>query len=484
MKKDEHILSEDRALEIQWDKTFPPLDTVRQQKVLFPTQFGLTLAADCYDPAQVPPEEKRPAVIVFGPFGTVKEQQAGFCAQALAARGLRALAPDPSFLGESGGRPKFMAAPDVNTEDIRAAVDFALTRPNVDADRVTVLGLGGWGSLALQAAALDTRIACVVTVAMQDVGRLVTNGWFDDENDPDVRERTKRDLNVLRTQDARRKRITRTENDPQNSPLIPSPGELTFYQTVQGFHKNAPNSLHGWNMTGCMSYLYHSLTPYLPAVRCPVLMLRGDVGARRYFTQEAFALLPKSKKNVQRALPGVSDEALLCAPQKIPFDEITAFLSHRLRRSSLQKRRTYVSEDATPKGIAALDFTAGNAGETPRLVAAILGADSLSPDDAPAARQYRLLVLTIGTSDGDALRKTLRPLLDEGLKGRELLVVTVADNVARSQKTAQTAAETVRALFPYCDVRGSACVEKNGSVDELIHALALLLHEASAQPEQ
>lgn len=460
----------------------PPAD-VPDRVVQFPTQFGITLTANCYEPKDALPEETRPAVIVFGPFGTVKEQQAGICARRLAALGLRTLAPDPSFLGDSGGQPRWTASPDINVEDIRAAVDHLSLRPDVDRDRIIVLGLGGWGGLALNAAAIDTRIAAVVTVAMRDIGRLMTDGRFDNATDPDERYRRIQELNLIRTQDLQKAKPTRTKNDPTQSPLVPTAKERDYYQIPPGFHKNAPNSLRGWPMTAGMAFLFHTLAPVLPQVRCPVLMIQGGQSAQRYFSEEAFALLHSRKISELRTLTDCTDPQLLCAPDSIPFSEIAAFLDRSLKHSSVQKRRSYTAVQCLPpRGSLVLNLAGPPADCTAQRLALMFRAEKAPlqkvQDPLTEAKRYQQLILLLPVTRKGIDPDTARLLRDAGYKSKDVITVGLTQTTVYSPQKETIAARLraqIGALLPYCNAAGSMCVAANAAPDRLIREAAAMI---------
>ena len=245
-----------RKLELtqEWDKTFPKSDRVNHRKVTFVNRYGITLAADLYEPKNA--DGKFAAVAVSGPFGAVKEQCSGLYAQTLAERGFLTIAFDPSFTGESGGIPRRMASPDINTEDFQAAVDFLSTRPNVDPERIGILGICGWGGLALNAAALDTRIKAVVASTMYDMSRVSANGYFDAADNEKSRHEMRRKLNAQRT-----KEYAQGFYEQGGGVVEPLPADAPefvkdyydYYKTPRGYHERSGNSNDGWTVTGCRS---------------------------------------------------------------------------------------------------------------------------------------------------------------------------------------------------------------------------------------
>jgi len=241
----------------EWDKTFPKSEKVNHRKVTFPNRYGITLAADLYEPKGV--EGKLAAIAVCGPFGAVKEQAAGLYAQTMAERGFLTIAFDPSFTGESGGTPRYMASPDINTEDFQAAVDFLSVQENVDPERIGIIGICGWGGLALNAAALDTRIKATAASTMYDMSRVNANGYFDGEDSADARYAKKEAMNAQRLVDYKNGSYA-----PGGGVVDPLPEDAPFfvadyhdyYKTDRGYHKRSLNSNGGWNVIGCMSVLY------------------------------------------------------------------------------------------------------------------------------------------------------------------------------------------------------------------------------------
>ena len=477
MKHEEPMAYEPRTLTQKWDKTFLKNPDVTHRKVLFPTQFGVTLAADCYAPKVAAPEEALPAVAVFGPFGTVKEQAAGFYAQALAARGFFAIAPDPSFLGESGGHPRFTAAPDINTEDIRAAVDFLSTQPGVNEDRVAVLGLGGWGALALNAAAIDTRISAVVTVSLQDPGRIATKGLFDSADDPDVRRTKKQALNLQRTKDAQRQHFTRTGTEPSGGDLLPSAAFHAYYHTQRGFHKNAPNCLGGWNQTGTMAYLYWSPTERLGEIQAPVLMIYCDEAPDRYFTLEAYDRL-RGKDNHLLSLSGVKDMDLLDCAEVIPFSEIAQFLKKKLTDSTITKRRSF-AKAAPTGGAVLLDFSKTPDTPAVRLLSAMLNATAVFACKSDAAAAQSLLhakdiALVVPMETAAVAPAVLQFLEARNFKGKSVLCIFVTENGIDPDG----AKKQICDCLPYCTCIGALSVPPSVGISVLSQKLSAMANEA------
>lgn len=265
------------------DRTFPVSDKVTVESVRFKNRFGITLAADLYKPKQA--EGKLPAIAVSGPFGAVKEQSSGLYAQTMAERGFLAIAFDPSYTGESSGEPRYVASPDINTEDFSAAVDFLSIREDVDPERIGIIGICGWGGMALNAAAIDTRIKATVTVTMYDMSRVNANGYFD-AMDADARYELRKKLNAQRTIDARNGSYALAggvvDPLPEDAPQFVK-DYYDYYKTKRGYHKRSLNSNNGWNVTSSLSFINTPLLTYSDEIRSAVLMIHGEKAHSRYF---------------------------------------------------------------------------------------------------------------------------------------------------------------------------------------------------------
>lgn len=313
------------------EKTFAPSDRVTVERVEFKNRFGITLAADLYKPKGV--EGPMPALAVSGPFGAVKEQSSGLYAQTMAERGFLTIAFDPSYTGESGGEPRYVASPDINTEDFSAAVDFLSLRPEVDPDRIGIIGICGWGGMALNAAALDTRIKATVTVTMYDMSRVTANGYFD-AMDADARYELRRKLNAQRTEDARKGVAARAggvvDPLPADAPQFVK-DYYDYYKTPRGYHKRSLNSNEGWNTTSSLSFLNTPLLAYSNEIRSAVLMIHGEKAHSRYFSEDAFKKLTGDNKELM-IIPGASHVDLYDNQAGvIPYDKIETFFRTYLK---------------------------------------------------------------------------------------------------------------------------------------------------------
>lgn len=307
------------------DRTFPVSDKVTVESVRFKNRFGITLAADLYKPKQA--EGKLPAIAVSGPFGAVKEQSSGLYAQTMAERGFLAIAFDPSYTGESSGEPRYVASPDINTEDFSAAVDFLSIREDVDPERIGIIGICGWGGMALNAAAIDTRIKATVTVTMYDMSRVNANGYFD-AMDADARYELRKKLNAQRTIDARNGSYALVggvvDPLPEDAPQFVK-DYYDYYKTKRGYHKRSLNSNNGWNVTSSLSFINTPLLTYSDEIRSAVLMIHGEKAHSRYFSEDAFKKLKGDNKELL-IIPGASHVDLYDNQAGvIPFDKIERF---------------------------------------------------------------------------------------------------------------------------------------------------------------
>ncbi len=332
MKKEALSLTQD------WDKTFPKSDKVNHSKVTFVNRYGITLAADLYVPKNA--ADKLPAIAVCGPFGAVKEQCAGLYAQTMAERGFLTLAFDPSFTGESGGNVRYMASPDFNTEDFMAAVDFLSLHPQVDPARIGIIGICGWGGLALNTAALDTRIKATAVMTMYDMTRVNAKGYFDSEDSEDARYEKRAALCAQRLAD-----LKTGDYKLGGGVVDPLPADAPqfvkdyydYYKTSRGYHPRSLNSNGGWNVIGCESFLNQPILQYSGEIRSAVLVVHGDAAHSCYFGKDAFADMVKNSKYTANKelllIPGASHTDLYDGGGKnaIPFDKLASFFGAYLQ---------------------------------------------------------------------------------------------------------------------------------------------------------
>lgn len=313
----------------EWDKVFPQSDKVNHSKVTFHNRYGVTLAADLYVPKNA--TGKLAAIAVSGPFGAVKEQSSGLYAQMLAERGFLTIAFDPSFTGESGGQPRYVASPDINTEDFCAAVDYLSTRDDVDPERIGILGICGWGGMALNAAAIDTRIKATVTSTMYDMSRVNANGYFD-SMDADQRYELRRQLNAQRTVDYRNGSYERAggvvDPLPADAPQFVK-DYYAYYKTPRGYHKRSLNSNDGWNKTSSLSFINMPILTYSNEIHSAVLMIHGEKAHSCYFSRDAFKKLTGDNKELL-IIPGANHTDLYDNLKVIPFDKIESFFREYL----------------------------------------------------------------------------------------------------------------------------------------------------------
>ena len=314
----------------EWDKTFPQSEKVDHKKVTFINRYGITLAADLYRPKNA--SGKYPAIAVSGPFGAVKEQCSGLYAQTMAERGYLTIAFDPSFTGESGGYPRFMASPDINTEDFMAAVDFLSVREDVDPDKIEIIGICGWGGMALNAAALDTRIKATVASTMYDMTRVNANGYFDSEDSEEARYAKKQSLNTLRTEEYRKGEYSRGGGCvplpvPEDAPFFVK--DYSEYYKGRCYHKSSLNSNDGWNSIGCMSFMNQPILKYSNEIRSAVLIVHGEKAHSYYFGKDAYENMIKNSKYTSNkellTIPGAVHTDLYDNLGVIPFDKIQKF---------------------------------------------------------------------------------------------------------------------------------------------------------------
>lgn len=322
-------MSEKLELTSKWDKVFPESDKVNHKKVTFTNRFGITLVADLYEPKDY--EGKLAAIAISGPFGAVKEQSSGLYAQILAERGFLTIAFDSSFTGESGGNPRNVASIDINTEDFQAAVDFLSVQDNVDSERIGILGICGWGGMALNAAAIDTRIKATVTSTMYDMPRVTAYGYFDsvDENG---RYEMKKELNNQRTEDFKNGTYKRAggvvDPVPEDAPLFVKQYH-DYYKTERGYHKRSVNSNDGWNVTSSLSLINTPILRFGDEIKSPILMIHGEDAHSCYFSRDCFEKLSGDNKELY-IIPGAVHVDLYDNLDVIPFDRIEKFYKDNL----------------------------------------------------------------------------------------------------------------------------------------------------------
>lgn len=323
-------------LTAEWDKTFAESDKVNHRKVTFHNRYGITLAADLYEPKNS--TGKLPAIAVCGPFGAVKEQSSGLYAQTMAERGFLTIAFDPSFTGESTGEPRYMASPDINTEDFQAAVDFLANQNNVDSEKIGIIGICGWGGMALNAAALDTRIKATVASTMYDMSRVNTNGYFDSEDSGAARYEKKKALNEQRTKEYKDGSYVRgggvVDPLPDDAPFFVK-DYYDYYKTDRGYHKRSLNSNDGWNITGCMSFMNQPILQYSNEIRSAVLIVHGEKAHSCYFSKDAYSNMiknsPYSDNKELMIIPDAVHTDLYDKIDIIPFDKIEEFFKANLK---------------------------------------------------------------------------------------------------------------------------------------------------------
>lgn len=328
--------TEELKLTQEWDKVFPKSDKVDHKKVTFANHFGITLAADMYTPKNA--EGKLPAIAVSGPFGAVKEQSSGLYAQEMAERGFLTIAFDPSFTGESGGNVRDVNSPDINVEDFQAAVDFLSVQDNVDPERIGIIGICGWGGMALQTAAIDTRIKATVTSTMYDMPRVTGNGYFDADDNEEARHKMRFALNKQRTADFKAGSYAKAggvvDPLPEDAPKFVK-DYYAYYKTPRGYHKRSLNSNNGWNVTAATSLLNMRLFAYTNEIRNAVLMIHGDQAHSCYMSKDAYADMIKDSKYTDNKelllIPGASHTDLYDQKDIIPFAKMEAFFDKYLK---------------------------------------------------------------------------------------------------------------------------------------------------------
>ena len=314
-----------------WDKVFPKSDKVNHRKITFHNRYGITLVADLYEPKNV--EGKLPAIAVSGPFGAVKEQSSGLYAQTMAERGFLTIAFDPSFTGESGGEARNVASPDINTEDFSAAVDFLSVQDNVDSEKIGIIGICGWGGLALNAAAIDTRIKATVASTMYDMTRVNANGYFDSEDSEEARHAKRVSMNAQRISDYKNGDYAKAggvpDSLPEDAPFFMK-DYYDYYKTERGYHVRSLNSNEGWNLTSSLSFMNMPILQYAGEIHNAVLIVHGDKAHSCYFSRDAFAKLKGDNKELM-PIPGAVHTDLYDRMDIIPFDKLESFFQKNLK---------------------------------------------------------------------------------------------------------------------------------------------------------
>ena len=315
----------------EWDKVFPKSDKVDHKKVTFHNRYGITLAADMYTPKSV--VDKLPAIAVSGPFGAVKEQSSGLYAQKMAELGFLTIAFDPSYTGESGGTPRYVASPDINTEDFCAAVDFLSVQENVDPEHIGIIGICGWGGMAINAAAIDTRIKATAAMTMYDMTRVNANGYFDSEDSEQARFEKKKAMNAQRIEDYKSGSYALAggvvDPLPEDAPQFVK-DYYAYYKTPHGYHSRSLNSNGGWNVTSSLSFLNMPILQYSNEIRSAVLLVHGEKAHSRYFSETAYSKLTGDNKELL-IIPGANHTDLYDQMDIIPFEKLNAFFTEYLR---------------------------------------------------------------------------------------------------------------------------------------------------------
>ena len=315
----------------EWDKVFPKSDKVDHKKITFHNRYGITLTADMYFPKNT--AGKLPAIAVSGPFGAVKEQSSGLYAQTMAEFGFLTMAFDPSFTGESGGTPRYVASPDINTEDFCAAVDFLSVQENVDSDRIGIIGICGWGGMAINAAAMDTRIKATVASTMYDMTRVNANGYFDSEDTSDARYAKKQAMNAQRTVDYKNGSYALAggvvDPLPEDAPQFVK-DYYAYYKTERGYHPRSLNSNNGWNVTSSLSFMNMPILQYSHEIRSAVLLVHGEKAHSRYFSESSYEKLTGDNKELL-IIPGASHVDLYDRTDVIPFEKLRSFFEEHLK---------------------------------------------------------------------------------------------------------------------------------------------------------
>ena len=330
-------MSEELKLTDEWDKVFPKSDKVNHRKVTFKNHFGITLAADLYEPKQY--EGKLPAIAVCGPYGAVKEQSSGLYAQEMAERGFLSIAFDPSFTGESSGTPRYMTSFDINVEDFQSAVDFLISLDNVDSDKIGIIGICGWGGMALQTACIDTRVKATIVSTMYDMSRVAGNGYFDEQDNEDARYNQRVALNNQRNEDYKTGEYKLAggviDPLPENAPEFLQ-GYHAYYKTPRGYHKRSLNSNGGWAVQTNTSMMNVRLLHYSNEIRNAVMIVHGEKAHSCYMGKDAYNNMIKDSKYTDNKelviVPNATHTDLYDQKDKIPFDKIESFIKENMSK--------------------------------------------------------------------------------------------------------------------------------------------------------
>lgn len=341
-KQEANMDNQETTLTQEWDKVFPKSDKVEHKKITFHNRYGIELVADMYVPQNA--QGKLAAIAVSGPFGAVKEQTSGLYAQHMAERGFLTIAFDPSFTGESGGEPRRMASPDINTEDFLAAVDYLSNLENVDPEKIGIIGICGWGGMSINAAALDPRIKATVASTMYDMSKVSVEGYFASENTPAQRMEKRKAIAAQRTIDYKTGSYKRAggviDPLPDDAPWFVK-DYYDYYKTPRGYHERSGNSNDGWNVIGCQSFLNQPLLAWASEIESPVLLIHGEKAHSRYFSEYAFEKMTGKKCDGKSMIDG--NKEILIIPNAvhtdlyddragvIPYDKIEAFFKENLK---------------------------------------------------------------------------------------------------------------------------------------------------------
>ena len=330
------MMKEELNLVGEWDKVFPLSDKVNHKKITFKNHFGITIVADMYEPKNY--EGKLSALAVCGPYGAVKEQSSGLYAEEMAERGFLAIAFDPSFTGESGGNPRYMTSFDINVEDFQSAVDYLISLDNVDSEKIGIIGICGWGGMALQTACIDTRIKATIVSTMYDMSRIAGNGYFDEQDNEEARYQTRLNLNKQRNEDYKNNTYALAggviDPLPEDAPEFLQ-GYYAYYKTSRGYHKRSLNSNGGWAIQTNTSMMNVRLFHYANEIRDAVMIIHGDKAHSFYMGKDAYDNMVKDSKYANNkefvVVPGATHTDLYDQKDKIPFDKIEKFLIDNLK---------------------------------------------------------------------------------------------------------------------------------------------------------